>query len=349
TLTEVQKRKICLVQHTLIRRQESKLNHFIHVPSQKWIQLIGKDYRQWIDYLVDLGELEINERYSNQSNKDRNAFTKSYLIPGTTKHDPSSKFCLSKIQKQKIPTYHDKSELTDDLTKHVFECLNVLTIKEQLNDITHPARKAYGLEDCKKMYRGCYNVKYGTNSKRLGHVVIRMVKEARKNLIFKYPQTKLISCDITSCFPNLLPCWMSNSAEKKRYLKNLKGDFYQNLMDQIGTKKSRNQVKKDVVTYLCDSSHKSATQVAKWFTKHCPTFSEWKLKQNDMALILQNKEAEIINTLGQHCVKKRIWFVPMYDGFLCKLIDQNILTPKCESIFKNIVGHTPKITSSDLV
>jgi hypothetical protein len=199
------------------------------------------------------------------------------------------------------------------------------------------------------MYRGCYNVKYGSESKRLGHAVIRMVREARKNLIFKYPQDKLISCDITSCFPNLLPCWMTNSKEKKRYLENLKGDFYQNIIDQIDTKKSRKQIKKDVLIYLSDTAHKSGTHVAKWFNEHCPTFSEWKLEQSHMALMLQNKEAEIINTLGHYCAKNGIWFVPMYDGFLCVSNNQKKLISKCESIFKNIVGHSPKITYSDLV
>jgi hypothetical protein len=348
TLTEKEKRQLSIIQHTILRNDDSSKGHYVHISSERWVQLIGKDYRKWINYLADLGGLIVNERYSNQSNQDRKAFTKSYRVPGFSRHDPEANLSLGNFQRLRIPTYTDKSDLSDDLSKHVFKSLKELTIKESLNDIDLPVRRAFALEDCKKMYRGCFNVNYGTNSNRLGHVVIRMVREARSNLRFKYSEDKLISCDITSCFPNLITFWISDTEEKSEYLKVLKGDFHQNLIREIGTKKSRNQIKKDVVTYLCDSTHQSVPRLNEWFKKHLPHFSEWKRKQDQMALMLQNKEAEIINLLGQYCVENRIWFVPMYDGFLCGATEQTKLVKECESIFRTLIGHNPRITISNL-
>ena len=347
-LTENQKRKLAIIQHTILRGEDSPKGDYVHISAKRWGRLIGDDYRDWINYLAEIKGVLVNERYSNESNEERSAFTKSYLIPRFSRRDEADKLALARFGASRIPTYTDKSVLRDAISNHVFESLNGLTIKETLNDIAHPARRAFGLEDCKKIYRGCFNVSYGTNSNRLVHVVIRMVREARRNLKFKYSDQKLICCDITSCFPNLIPVWMQDEKEKAAFLKVLEGDFYENLIKEIGTKKSRDQIKDDVVVYLCDSNPRSGSRLDLWFKNQLPHFSEWKSKQDQMALMLQNKEAEIINSLGQYCVRKKICFVPMYDGFLCRETDQSELKKECESIFQSLIGHNPRITTSVL-
>ena len=346
-LTEEERRKLAIIQHTVLRGEDSPECDYIHVHSREWKRLVGSDYRHWIDYLAAIEGLRVNESYSAESNEEYDAFTKSYLIPRFSRRDEADKLALARF-KAPVPRYTDRSDLCDALSDHVFESLKELTIKETLNEIEHPARRAFGLQDCKKMYRGCFNVSYGANSYRLGHVVIRMVREARRNLKFKYSDEKLICCDITSCFPNLIPVWMQDEKEKSAFLKVLEGDFYENLIEEIGTKKTRDQIKKDVLVYLCDSNPRSGSRLDLWFKKQLPHFSEWKSKQDQMALMLQNKEAGIINELGKYCVRKKIWFVPMYDGFLCREAHQSELKKECESIFRTQIGHNPQITTSVL-
>ncbi|NBV57009.1 MAG: hypothetical protein EBR72_04275 [Bacteroidetes bacterium] len=83
---------------------------------------------------------------------------------------------------------------------------------------------------------GAFNVKMGKKSNRISHAIIRMVKEARENLVYRIGTTKLCYCDITACFPNLLPSWMSNESEKNLFLDILSGDFYANIKEQLRLK-----------------------------------------------------------------------------------------------------------------
>ena len=80
--------------------------------------------------------------------------------------------------------------------KNVLHCLKQLTIREKLMTIKLPTRSAYALENCKRIFSGCFNVQYGSKSERLYHSVMLMVKEGRSNLQFKATGESLVYCDI---------------------------------------------------------------------------------------------------------------------------------------------------------
>ena len=49
---EGDKRKLCLVHDHLIRNATDRGNVFINVPSYKWVSLLGKNYKRYINYLA---------------------------------------------------------------------------------------------------------------------------------------------------------------------------------------------------------------------------------------------------------------------------------------------------------
>jgi hypothetical protein len=104
TLTQKERRNLCIIQHTVLRRQKSDENNFASVHSTVWSNSMGSGYLKWINYLVALGFLKRGNPYSNQSTKDRGPFPKSCWIPGVTKHDPASKFSLIEFQKKDYPS-----------------------------------------------------------------------------------------------------------------------------------------------------------------------------------------------------------------------------------------------------
>jgi len=342
-LEETDKRKLCLIQNHLIRNSNDRRNDFINVSSDKWASLLGKNYRRYINYLADIQCLEVNERYSNTSNNTRKSFSKSYRIPTSASKASSKTFCPVEFSHSRIQSYKDESDLNHPLNYFIHSNLQLLTVGEKLKPISDQERAAYALEDCKRMFLGAFNVKMGKKSNRISHAVIRMVKEARENLVYRIGTTKLCYCDITACFPNLLPSWMSNESEKNLFLDILSGDFYANIKEQLRSKKSRVQIKKDMVIFLSDPKHEAGMYLGDWFNRKLTFFYQWKINQKSLALILQKKEAGIINLLCEYCRKSKTWFVPMYDGFLCLEDDADHLTECCHAIFKKHVGHIPKL------
>ena len=68
-----------------------------------------------------------------------------------------------------------------------------------------------------------------------------------------------------------------------------------------------------------------------------------------MALELQNLEPDILAEILENWALLQLkWFVPMHDGFICRVHDGAMMKHWAECIFEKVVGHKPLLKQSIL-
>jgi hypothetical protein len=338
SLTDTEKRQRALIHHMIIRDSED-VGLYHNVSSRVLGNLLGNNYSTVLKWMVQNQCLDINQSYSSDVDK---GFTKSYRIPGLNLKNRLTETTFFTFNHPRIIRVNDGSDPTDDVSKFVLTNLNRLTVRKELVHIEDTHRRIFGLEYSKWVYHKRFDVKYGENSKRLSHTVIRMVKEARVNLILEETGESLVYFDVTACYPNLLPFWIHDPSEKSRFVEILKEDFYGVLASSSKSKSSRDRLKGVVSRFLCDKKHPSNNIMGRWLETNFPNLFNTICNTPSMALSLQNLEADLfVQKLGRWAMTNQVWYVPMYDGFLCLTRDALTLRQQAESIFESIVGHRP--------
>ena len=344
-LSEHDKRLRALVHHIIVRGSEDVgLYHNIH--SRTLSAYLGNNYAEVLNWLLENDCLDINHIYSSDTDA---GFSKSYRIPGLTEDTRETSLTAIAFDHERIQRFNDDSNTTDAVSKFVLENLNQLTVRKQLVHIDSIERRALALEYCKWVYHKRFNVCYGETSKRLFHTVIRMVKEARVNLMLEPTGESLLYFDITACYPNLLPYWATDTQEKSLLVQVLKDDFYGVLAKHSLATRTRDDLKRIVSRFLCHPEHPSNNVMGQWMEQNCPILFASICSKKSMALELQNLEADIfVERLGNSALLQRKWFVPMHDGFLCRVHDGAMMKHWAECIFEKVVGHKPLLKQSIL-
>ena len=344
-ISEEDKRLRALVQHIIIRDSEDVgLYHNIH--SRTLSSYLGNNYPEVLSWLQQHDCLDINHIYSSDVDA---GFSKSYRIPSLTEDNRDASLTAIAFDHPRIQRFNDDSNATDAVSKFVLENLNYLTVRKNLVHIDNIERRALALEYCKWVYHKRFNVRYGDNSNRLFHTVIRMVKEARANLIIDQSLESICYFDITACYPNLLPYWAVDIEEKNRLVQVLKDDFYGVLAKHSLATRTRDDLKRIVSRFLCHPDHPSNNIMGQWLQTYYPNLFATICAKKSMALELQNLEADIfVERLGNLALLQLKWFVPMHDGFLCRVHDGAMMKQQAETIFEKVVGHKPLLKQSIL-
>jgi hypothetical protein len=344
-LSKNEKRLRALVHHFIVRDSEDVgLFHNIHCRTLS--SYLGNNYSAILTWLLQHDCLDINHIYSSDIDA---GFSKSYRIPGLSEDNREASLTALTFNHERIQRFSDDSNPTDAVSKFVLSNLNQLTVRKSLIHIDNIERRALGLEYCKWVYHKRFNVGYGGASKRLFHTVIRMVKEARGNLMLERSIDSISYFDITACYPNLLPYWAVDTEEKIRLVEVLKNDFYAVLAAYSKFNHSRDDLKRIVSRFLCHPEHPSNNVMGQWLEMHCPMLFASICSKPSMALELQNLEADIfVERLGNWALLQLKWFVPMHDGFLCRFNDAAVMKRCAESIFERVVGHKPLLKQTIL-
>ena len=344
-LSETDKRLRALLHHIIVRDSED-VAFYRNIHSRILSSYLGNNYSDVLNWLLENDCLDINHIYSSDTD---DGFSKSYRIPGLTEDNRDASLTAIAFNHERIQRFTDESNTTDAVSKFVLENLNQLTVRKQLVHIDNIERRALALEYCKWVYHKRFNVGYGETSKRLFHTVIRMVKESRVNLMLEPTGESLLYFDITACYPNLLPYWATDIEEKNRLVQVLKDDFYSVLAKHSSTTKTRDELKRIVSRFLCHPEHPSNNVMGQWMEQNCSILFATICSKKSMALELQNLEADIIvERLGNLALWQRKWFVPMHDGFLCRVHDGAMMKHWAECIFEKVVGHKPLLKQSIL-
>ena len=344
-LSENDKRLRALVHHIIVRDSED-VSLYRNIHSRTLSGYLGNNYSEILNWLQQHDCLDINHIYSSDIDA---GFSKSYRIPALTENNRYCSLTAIAFNHPRIQRFNDDSNTTDAVSRFVLENLKLLTVRKQLVHIDNIERRAMALEYCKWVYHKRFNVGYGDNSKRLFHTVIRMVKEARANLILDRSIESICYFDITACYPNLLPYWAVDIQENNLLVQVLKDDFYGVLATHSKSNHSRDELKRIVSRFLCHPDHPSNNLMGQWLETNCPILFASICAKKSMALELQNLEADIfVERLGNLALWQRKWFVPMHDGFLCRVHDGAMMKHWAETIFEKVVGHKPLLKQSIL-
>ncbi len=344
-LSENDKRLRALVHHIIVRDSED-VGLYRNIHSRALSSYLDNNYSEVLSWLQQHDCLDINHIYSSDTDA---GFSKSYRIPGLSEDNREASLTAIAFDHPRVQRYNDDSKTTDAVSKFVLENLNRLTVRKRLVQIDSIERRALALEYSKWVYHKRFNVRYGDNSNRLFHTVIRMVKEARVNLILEPTGESLVYFDVTACYPNLLPYWATDTQEKSRLVQVLKDDFYAVLAKHSSTTRTRDELKQIVSRFLCHPDHPSNNVMGQWLETNCPILFASICAKKSIALELQNLEADIIvERLGNWALLQRKWFVPMHDGFLCRFNDGAVMKHCAEYIFEKVVGHKPLLKYSIL-
>lgn len=329
--------------HTVVSRSED-YELFTNINRSVWSNRLGSNYRRFLDWLVVNEILEENVRYRNDSKNPEKNYSMSFRVKGLNDSNVSQQLVVITRTLSRVSHFNDQSELSDNVTRYVHQCLQELTVNKDLVVIHDSVREALALEQCKRIWSGSFNLHYGDKSQRLFHSVIMMVREGRQNLRLRTSGEVLVYCDVKTCFPNLLVSYIQDPNEKAVWLDALNHDLYDVARNKLNSNHSRDEVKVQFSKFLSDPKHPTNNVPGRFLETLCPLLLETIRGDPNMALNLQNLEASIlVHQMVNWAILHHIWYVPMFDGFLCKHQDLVQVVNQATNLLEQRLGHRPVI------
>lgn len=329
--------------HTVVSRSED-YELFTNINRSVWSNRLGSNYRRFLDWLVVNEILEENVRYRNDSKNPEKNYSMSFRVKGLNDSNVSQQLVVITRTLSRVSHFNDQSELSDNVTRYVHQCLQELTVNKDLVVIHDSVREALALEQCKRIWSGSFNLHYGDKSQRLFHSVIMMVREGRQNLRLRTSGEVLVYCDVKTCFPNLLVSYIQDPNEKAVWLDALNHDLYDVARNKLNSNHSRDEVKVQFSKFLSDPKHPTNNVPGRFLETLCPLLLETIRGDPNMALNLQNLEASIlVHQMVNWAILHHIWYVPMFDGFLCKHQHLVQVVNQATNLLEQRLGHRPVI------
>lgn len=350
TLTEVQREWLAYIQNKVLTEGRKHPTNWANIGAAYFHDKIGGTYRQWIDRLVTMGELEVNEPYSAGSGA---GFTKSYKVPPAALQSGSTKLVF---QRQKIqPPRLKPLQLSGDaVLNFVGQNLRKLEVAETLLQGPDAITDSLIHDFCWRTHFGDFNLRRGQNCRRLYHAVIEMPKEGRANLRLADSADELFEYDVKSCHPVLMLGLFIDNTERRRFAQLLDVDVYDGVAAVMDKSLSRDEVKEDFQEATNTPDRTKATLQRKWvyrfFEKEFPCFTREVLDvRSDLAIALQNQEADVmVDQLGQWCLANNLFWVPCHDGWLSTASTELQISTKVRELFFSKVGYSVTVAKVEL-
>ena len=134
---EQEKLIICRLFHEIVMTEPS-WGDYRNVGSDTFKDIAGPGYRRFVDWMVGICIKE-NRKYSVGS------FTKSFIIPNLSDANKASELVVVTRSLARFTHPKDNSHTTDEVSRHVLQCLQQLTMREQLVTNSVPYREAMAL------------------------------------------------------------------------------------------------------------------------------------------------------------------------------------------------------------
>ena len=329
---------------TVISECGDNYQFFAEIPREVWSNRLDSNYRRFLDWLVVNEILERNPRYKNDPKNPDDNFPMSFRVKDLNEGNSAQQLVVITRKLSRVSHFKDQSELSDKVTQYVHECLQEITVNKDLVPIHDPVREALALYQCRRIWSRCFNLHYGDKSQRLFHSVILMVREGRQNLRLKTSGEVLVYCDVKTCYPNLLVTYINDPNEKALWIDALNKDLYDVARTTVQSSHSRDQVKVQFSKFLSDPKHPTNNVPGRYLETHFPHLLKTIQGDANMALNLQNLEASIlVQQMVNWAIQNRIWYVPMFDGFLCKHHQISQIKDQAANLLEQRLGHRPII------
>jgi hypothetical protein len=350
SLTEEQKQWLAYIQNKALIGGREKPAFWVNVGRRYFKDKIIGPYRQWIDRLEAMGELDVNHSYKADGGKGN---PKSFKVPmaalqsGTTKME----FQRKKIQPPRSKPLHSSDDVVADF---VSENLRKLTVAESLVAGVDAITDSLIHDFCWRTFFGDFHLRRGNNCRRLYHTVIEMPKEGRANLRLADSSDELFEYDVKSCHPVLMLGLFTDSTERQRFAQLLDVDVYDGVAAVMNRPLCRDEVKQDFQEAVNTSDRRLETLKRKWvyrfFQQEFPEFTKQVLDtRSDLALALQNQEADLmVDQLGQWCRANGLFWIPCHDGWLSTASTERQISTKVRELFQAKVGYSVAVAKVEL-
>jgi hypothetical protein len=324
-------RWISFIQYTYANSGQSgvKRNGFVTICSTTLRKILGKRiingrafYKLATDVLVDIGVLEVNERYA-ASDAQRQGFPKSFRLARAYWNQPIKVISL----REKTPgPLKDESRILNDIQYFVHSNIRQLKIDEEAlgnllqNGSLSAERTILVRESAEVLKRGAINLRGGAKQRRVYHCVSRSPREMRS--FFHFKDRRLIEYDIPTCQAVLLLALADGvpATELEAYKATLRSDIY----TELTTHGDRERAKKEFLRFAF-GAYRKKNEFGETFQQRFPALSkrirQFGAEPNDMTLscYLQDLEAEIcIYTVVKRCMEQGVFVVPVHDSFIIK-------------------------------
>ncbi len=359
---------LCSIVSRIVTATKKHPEHFANIPSTEFKNVVGSDYKGYMDALNEWRIIDFNNRYSNAEGR---SFCKSYRLHPSA--NAADKVMVSFDKKQVHPP-RDKSKLTNDVAKFVHRNLKRLSIRNDLLPQANLIDEVEAINSAVRVYFEQFNVHYAPHAKRLYHTVIQMPAVARKNLILKADASvPLFEYDIKSCMPVILLGIPKPPAENTTLKAFLDGDIYTAIASECSVTDSRDDIKQEFLRFVNGGVR---NYVYTFFHQHLPTLAEWALggkgAKKGMAWYGQSVEAEImvqdvprqlINVGGANNIivqnqfnslicggnpDDAILYIPMHDGWLGIERDEQKIAATVRAEFFRRLDYRITITKTEL-
>lgn len=338
---------------------------YCHIHKDYFKNKIGRDYRNYINTLLFLGEIDIDETYCFLTSKSDQKFiprTKGYKVPyekqslGLIKIDYSKKR-VKPLKEQKTIIEEKKKRRREEEKgrrsicggirelSYLLKCLGEVRVDDNII-IPYDDIKKY--VKAKQLLEKTYFKSFGlhrSESGRVYHTIIEMPKGARQNL-YHSSGIRFVEIDIKTCHPHLLLNKFSNQDEKDRFYHDLRNDLYERFID---IKNDRKKIKKRMSQFLM-----SKNRDLQWIRESCfyyyfsanfPIFTAEILnKDNNLAMYLQGRESDIVTRkLALYCAENNLFLITCHDGGMTLPDHKNEVVRILKTLLKEETGYCVEV------
>ena len=328
TLPKPRARRLAHLQSLVIYLQKHNKdghghNRYVNV-SSRYFKAVDPHYRKTLQELQTIGEILINDRFSNLYH-----FCKSYKVDNL-KYEPTEVIYF--VERKTRATTGSKlpRKVSDgrceQIVASILDEFEVAQIPDKVSIQTHHALR--------KLANKNANATRKRPEGRLTHSLLGVSGDCR-HLVKHHSGLETVEIDAKACFPHLLLS-LCEGSERTAYKALLKGDFYENLRSLLKTKRSRKQIKKSFNAYV---SGKCENGICEFFAKRFPRLHKTIIGSN-MAVRLQDLEASIfVDGMVQECHTLGLLYLPMHDGALVFAKDINKIMPLLSQICEKVLGY----------
>lgn len=313
--------------------------HFANI-SSKVFKAKNRHYRRYMDMLVQMGELEVNERYIFSEGM---SYTKSYRIPAAALASGTTTFS---VKRKRIKASKDTTTPTTKGIIHQQKCFRELGVRRDFISTGEVGKDNKARCALLKVQQGCANIRKGRKTNRQYNTILQIPAAARCNLEHKEGY-QLAEFDFGTCHPFLLLEYCTPE-EKAKYADFITGqDVYSYVIEQTGKKIDRDKAKKYFLKFLNGGRKNLYDDFFKANFPQLHSFVRAGGKAN--AVTFQNLEASIMENLETYCAEQNLFFIRQHDGWMGKVNEGKTISDKLIQIVTSRVGVRPTIKVQSLL
>jgi hypothetical protein len=300
--------------------------------------MLGRDYLEFVNFLVENGLLEVNKTYrrpplifdkktGKMRKKAQNELTRFDKEGVCRKYRITKKFRSSGyklVNGFKVRWRHTKPKgMTDELFNLLRESLSLVTfdenkVKKELDSL-ESEKKAQAEHALDMFKRGDFNIVSGKKSGRAFHAATSLRKNLRKAMYINGEQVAEVDVS-ASQFLLLHTLYPKKTDESERFRARVEnGEIYNDFM-HLFPHLNRGDVKMEAIKFLFDRSFVKKREVmSHYFDENYPELSEQirlakKYDHRKLAIDLQKKESRaFIDNVVVKLYKMGIHAIPIHD------------------------------------